>query len=181
MIPYEMNKINSLLDVKAEYPSLFNMADLNKRRVRVFIKELLNEHIENAMNKYEFEYDIGLYPRKPSKAQLTREYIDIATAKGLYKYYWCKCNVLDQICKYGYCDKDLKPIMQRMEQSKKFNPWATTEPTAGQFLESLKNYGCKRIKTKDGDEYFVHNAKGYGAEKDDSEDVRNDRDDKYYF
>lgn len=180
MIPNKADKINSILDVEEEFPEQFNIADLNKRRVKVFIKELLNEHIENAMNKYEFEYDIGLYPRKPSKTQLTREYIDIATAKGLYRYYWCKCNVLDQIAKFGYKDKDLDTLIKRMEGTKKFSPWNMEEPTAGQFLESLKNYGCKRIQTEDGDEYFVHNAKGYGGD-DGSEDVRKDRDDKYYF
>lgn len=180
MIPYEVDKINSLLDVKAEYPNMFNTNDLNDRRVKIFAKTELKAYIQEAFDKYEFDTVIGLKPIKPIESQLKSNYIGIAYARALYRYYWCQYNVLDQICKYGFKNKDVKLIMQRMARTK-YSPWNTTEPTAGQFLESKKNYSCKRIKTKDGDEHFVHNAKGYGEDEDDSEDVRKDRDDRYYF
>jgi hypothetical protein len=43
-----------------------------------------------------------------------------------------------------------------------YDPYSTTEYTAGAFIESLKEHGFKTVTMADGDEFRVYNPKGYG-------------------
>ncbi|WP_048046516.1 hypothetical protein [Methanosarcina mazei] len=161
MLPYEKEKIQSFLDVRDIYSKNFKMDDLKDIRVQKFIKEELKELIQKDLDQYEWDIEIGLRRKKPSPAQLKQKHIGTAYARGLYRFYWCHYNVWDQLFKYRYKPEDVNTIIARMEKTKKYNPWSTTEPTAGLFIASLGKSRFKTIKTKDGSEYDVLNPSGY--------------------
>ena len=161
MLPYEKDKIFSFLDVKDEYPKNFSMKDLDDSRVQKFIKEEYKELCQEELDRIEYDRVIGLRRKKPSPAQLKEKYLAVAYARALYHFYWCPYNVWDQICKYGYKSTDVNTIIEKMEQTKKFNPWSTTEPTAGLYIASLGKSRFKHIITREGEGFDVLSPKDY--------------------
>lgn len=161
MLPYRKEKIQSFLDVKDEYPKNFNMDDLKDVRVQKFIREEYKELCQEELDQVEFDRVIGLRRKKPSPAQLKEKYLALAYARALYKFYWCHYNVWEQIAKYRYRLEDVNTIIEKMEQTKKFNPWSTAEPTAGLYIASLGKSRFKHIITREGEGFDVLSPKDY--------------------
>lgn len=164
MIPYEIDKIQTMADVAKEFPKMFDINNLKNIYVKRFIKEEIKKYDEEVKAQAEYDKVIGLKP-VTSHIEARIQFIALAEVRALYRYYWCHYNVLDQISKYGYRGEDVYPIMLRMVHTRDFDPWSTTEPTAGQFLESLQNYGYKKVVAKDGYEFYVRNSAGYSAKR----------------
>lgn len=66
---------------------------------------------------------------------------------------------MDQMRKFGWRTADLHILIKRM-QIMGFDPYSTTEDTAGAFIESLPHYGYKIMKKKDGTTFMAYNPKG---------------------
>lgn len=170
MIPYKIDKIQTMADVKKEFPKMFDINNLKNIFVKRFIREEIEKYNEDIKAKAEFYKTIELKPEE-SNLKTLAQFVAFAEVRALYKYYWCHYNVLDQICKYRFTAEDVNPIMMRMEKTKKFDPWSTTEPTAGMFIESLEDRGHRKVVTKDGYEFYVKNPRGYKVLKKDTEDI----------
>ena len=153
MIPFK--NVNTLEEVKKEYPKLFDLAFLNNKEVKKFTEEELNLLVEDSLDEAAFK---GVRPK--STKQLKILHLQTAQAKALYHYYWSIDHVFDQLTKWGWDGKDIFILIRRMEKAG-YDPYSTTEDTAGQFIESLKGYGFKKVTTKYGDEFTVYNPKGY--------------------
>ena len=61
--------------------------------------------------------------------------------------------------KFGWRTADLHILIKRMKIVG-FDPYSTTEDTAGVFIESLPHYGYKSMKKKDGTTFMAYNPKG---------------------
>lgn len=163
MIPYKINEIKNLEDVKAKYP-VFNIRDLKDIRVKKFIKEELETLVNEEIDNCEFA-DLPL----PSSAELGIRYKAMSEAKGLYRFYWCCDHIFDQLAKLQYKPKDAGVIILRM-QAKGLDPYSVTDDTVGHFIESLPNRGYKLVKTRDGREFLCYDPRGY-HEKQEAIDV----------
>jgi hypothetical protein len=154
MSPFN-HDIKSFEDVKKEYPRYFDLEFLKHDKVKKFIEEELNMLVEDSLDEAAFR---GVRPK--SIKQLRAIHLPTAQAKALYRYLWAIEHITDQMVKWGWNGKDITTLIKRMEKAG-YDPYSTTEDTAGQFIESLKGHGFKKITTKYGDEYMVYNPKGY--------------------
>lgn len=136
MIPFK--KVNSLEDVKKEYPYWFDEKLFSNTKV----KELINE-----------EY------KELSARRVKGNINELAKFRGVYRYLWCLEHCMDQMRKFGWRTADLHILIKRM-QIMGFDPYSITEDTAGAFIESLPHYGYKIMKKKDGTEFMAYNPKG---------------------
>jgi len=146
MIPYK--NVNSIEEVKQIYPSIYGDWVYKKKKVIEFIEEELE-----ALRERQNRGKISLHMR------LTAE------AKGVYRYLWVIDHITDQLVKWGWDTTDIVILITRMKRAG-YDPYSTTEDTAGQFIESLPGHGFKTIQTENGDEYLVYNPKGYGQPSD---------------
>lgn len=154
MIPFNHN-IKSFEDVKKEYPKFFDLSFLNNKKVKKFTEEELNLLVEDSLDEAAFK---GVRPK--SIKQLRAIHLPTAQAKALYRYLWAIEHITDQMVKWGWDSRDIVTLIRRMEKAG-YDPYSTTEDTAGQFIESIEGHGFKKITTKYGDEFMVYNPKGY--------------------
>lgn len=154
MIPYKKYTIKGILDVKRMYPELCDSRLLSKNIVKKFIKEELNELVDDELDRCQWAEE---------KAQPipTLEFLftDTARARAVYHYLWSIEHNLDQMIKWGWKPEDLGVLMKRMKAAG-YDPYSTEEDTAGQFIESLRGYGRKRVATKSGRTFYLYDPKG---------------------
>lgn len=153
MIPFK--NVNTLEEVKKEYPRFFDLKFLRNEKVKKFTEEELNLLVEDSLDEAAYK---GVRPKSVSKLRII--HLPTAQAKALYHYLWAIDHITDQMVKWGWDSKDIVILIKRMEKAG-YDPYSTTEDTAGQFIESLKGHGFKKVITKYGDEFTVYNPKGY--------------------
>jgi hypothetical protein len=155
MTTYDSRGIKNLDDVKKEFPYAFDNTSLpNSKIVIKFINEELDDLIDTAHDNAIYAEQIPLADHKYAEM-----YKPIAEARGIYRYLWCREFVAGQMLSWGWNIKDLNILIKRMQQAC-YDPYSTTEYTAGEFIESLKGNGFKIIKTANGDEFRVYNPRG---------------------
>ncbi|MDR7665502.1 hypothetical protein RG963_06855 [Methanosarcina sp. Z-7115] len=168
MLPYRKDTINSILDVQKRYPGLCDSSLLSLSIVKKFVKEELKELVEDELDRCEWAEEKA----KPINS-LEFIYTDIARARAIYHFLWSVDSITDQAVKWHWQVKDVPVLMKRMKAAG-YNPWSTTEPTTGQYIESLPGYGRKEVKTKSGRTFHVYNPKGYGEEETAGHDYEED-------
>lgn len=168
MIPYKKDKIKSILDVQKEYPGLCDSCLLSKNIVKKFIQEELKELVED-------ELDRCAWAEEKAKPVPTLEFLftDTARAKAVYHYLWSFEHNIDQMIKWGWKAEDIETLMKRMKAAH-YDPYSTEEDTAGQFIESLRGFGRKKVSTKSGRTFHVYDPKGYGEEETTRPDYEDD-------
>ena len=154
VIPFN-HKIKNMGDVKKEYSSTFDINFLNRKVVKNFIQDELEILIEDELDRC-----LWAEEKPKSKAALTFIFTPTAQAKALYHFLWSIDHITDQMVKWGWDPRDIVTLMKRMQQ-KGYDPYSIEEDTAGQFIESLKGYGFKKIETKNGDKFYLYNPKGH--------------------
>lgn len=167
MIPYN-HKIQCTADVEKAYPGMVDLTLLDNNVVKRFIREELKELVED-------ELDRCLWAGEKARPIPSLEFLfkDIAKARALYKWLWCVDSITDQMVKWRWDARDASLLIKRMKAAG-YNPWSTTEPTVGQFIESLPGYGRKEVRTKSGRTFHVYNPKGYGEEETTRPDYEDD-------
>lgn len=118
MIPYKT--VNSIEEVKQIYPKFFGAYLYNIPKIKQFIKEELKD----------------LKSRSKSKS-VTNSMIWVSEARGVYRYLFCIDHITDQMVKFRRDPKTILSLINRMEKAH-YDPWSTTEDTAGMFIEAQR-------------------------------------------
>lgn len=104
--------------------------------------------IEEVKQNYPYWFEEKLFSNKKVKDLIKEEYTKLSTqrgkgninelsrVRGVYRYLWCLEHCMDQMRKFGWRTADLHILIKRM-QIMGFDPYSTTEDTAGAFIESL--------------------------------------------
>lgn len=141
MIPYEIEKVSNLEDVREKYPQYFYLPFLKRKEAIKFY----NEELEKLKTYW-------------GDCKKIQELQDIARARALYNYLWCIDNITITMTSWGWKSDDILILIRRMKLAG-HDPWTVSDIT-GEYLHNLRGHGFIEITRPDGSVFTAYDPEG---------------------